>query len=62
VIEDKARGTPKFFVVQITSIMGEHEPTVADWRERIRDQLSEEKAIRRYLDTLRKQSYVSVRI
>jgi peptidyl-prolyl cis-trans isomerase SurA len=62
VIQDKTRGTPKFFVVQITSIMGEHEPTVADWREKIRDQLSQEKAIRRYLDTLRKESYVSVRI
>jgi peptidyl-prolyl cis-trans isomerase SurA len=62
VIEDKTRGTPKFFVVQITSIAGEHEPTVADWREKIRDQLSEEKSIRRYLDGLRKESYVSVRI
>jgi peptidyl-prolyl cis-trans isomerase SurA len=62
VIEDKTRGTPKFFVVQITSIAGEHEPTVADWREKIRDQLSQEKAIRRYLDTLRKESYVSVRL
>jgi peptidyl-prolyl cis-trans isomerase SurA len=62
VIEDKSRGTPKFFVVQITSIAGEHEPTVADWREKIRDQLAEEKSIRRYLDGLRKVSYVSVRI
>jgi peptidyl-prolyl cis-trans isomerase SurA len=62
VIEDKTRGTPKFFVVQITSIAGEHEPTVADWREKIRDQLSQEKAIRRYLDSLRKESYVSVRL
>ncbi|MBK5189138.1 MAG: peptidylprolyl isomerase [Gemmatimonadaceae bacterium] len=62
VIEDKTRGTPKFFVVQITSIAGEHEPTVADWREKIRDQLSQEKAIRRYLDGLRKESYVSIRI
>jgi peptidyl-prolyl cis-trans isomerase SurA len=62
VIEDKSRGTPKFFVVQITSIAGEHEPTVADWREKIREQLAEEKAIRRYLDGLRKVSYVSVRI
>jgi peptidyl-prolyl cis-trans isomerase SurA len=62
VIEDKTRGTPKYFVVQITSIAGEHEPTVADWREKIRDQLAEEKAIRRYLDGLRKVSYVSVRI
>ena len=62
VIVDKSRGTPKFFVVQITSIAGEHEPTVADWREKIRDQLAEEKAIRRYLDGLRKESYVSVRL
>jgi peptidyl-prolyl cis-trans isomerase SurA len=62
VIQDKTRGTPKFFVVQITSIAGEHEPTVADWRDKIRDQLAEEKAIRRYLDGLRKQSYVSVRL
>jgi peptidyl-prolyl cis-trans isomerase SurA len=62
VIEDKSRGTPKYFVVQITSIAGEHEPTVADWREKIRDQLAEEKAIRRYLDGLRKESYVSIRI
>jgi peptidyl-prolyl cis-trans isomerase SurA len=61
-IEDKTRGTPKFFVVQITSIAGEHEPTVADWRDKIRDQLAQEKAIRRYLDSLRKESYVSVRI
>ena len=62
VIEDKTRGTPKYFVVQITSIAAEHEPTVADWREKIRDQLAEEKAIRHYLDGLRKESYVSVRI
>ncbi|MDQ2766769.1 MAG: peptidylprolyl isomerase [Gemmatimonadota bacterium] len=62
VIEDKSRGTPKYFVVQITSIAGEHEPTVADWREKIRDQLAQEKAIRRYLDGLRKESYVSIRI
>jgi peptidyl-prolyl cis-trans isomerase SurA len=62
VIQDKTRGTPKFFVVQITSIAGEHEPTVADWRDKIRDQLAEEKAIRRYLDGLRKESYVSVRL
>jgi peptidyl-prolyl cis-trans isomerase SurA len=62
VIVDKSRGTPKFFIVQIVTITAEHEPTVADWREKIRDQLSEEKAIRRYLDGLRKESYVSVRL
>ena len=62
VIEDKTRGTPKFFVVQIVTITAEHEPTVADWREKIRDQLSEEKAIRRHLDGLRKDSDVSIRL
>ena len=61
-IVDKTRGTPKLFVVQITSIAAEHEPTVADWREKIRDQLAQEKSIRRYLDGLRKESYVSIRI
>jgi peptidyl-prolyl cis-trans isomerase SurA len=61
-MQDRTSGAPKYFVVQITSIAGEHEPTVADWREKIRDQLAEEKAIRRYLDGLRKDSYVSVRI
>lgn len=59
-IIDKTRGVPKFFILELTSISGEREPTVADYRERIRDQLSQEKATRRYLDTLRKQTYVAV--
>lgn len=59
-IMDKTRGVPKFFILELTSISGEREPTVADFRERIRDQLSQEKATRRYLDNLRKQTYVAV--
>ena len=59
-IEDKTRGVPKFFILELTSISGAREPTLADYRERIRDQVSQEKATRRYLDTLRKQTYVAV--
>ncbi|HXY32204.1 MAG TPA: peptidylprolyl isomerase [Gemmatimonadaceae bacterium] len=61
-IEDKTRGVPKYFIIEITSLVPEHEPSVADWRERIREQLGQEKGIRRYLDNLRKQTFVVVRI
>jgi peptidyl-prolyl cis-trans isomerase SurA len=60
-IEDKSRGVPKFFILQITSMEDSREPTLADYRQRIRDQLSQEKGYRRYLATLRKQTYVSIR-
>lgn len=60
-IMDRSRGVPKFFILQLTSVKGEREPTVADFRQQIRDQLSQQKAIRRYLDGLRRQIFVSVR-
>jgi peptidyl-prolyl cis-trans isomerase SurA len=60
-IEDRSRGVPKFFILQVTSISDAREPTLADYRQRIRDQLSQEKGYRRYLATLRKQTYVSIR-
>jgi len=59
-IEDKTRGVPKFFILELTSISGAREPTLADYRERIRDQLSQQKAVRHYLDSLRKETYVAV--
>ncbi|HEY3564015.1 MAG TPA: peptidylprolyl isomerase [Casimicrobiaceae bacterium] len=59
-IMDKTRGVPKFFILELTSISGAREPTLADYRERIRDQLSQQKAIRHYLDSLRKDTYVAV--
>jgi len=59
-IMDKTRGVPKFFILELTSISGAREPTLADYRERIRDQLAQQKAIRRYLDSLRKETYVAV--
>lgn len=59
-IMDKTRGVPKYFILELTSISGEREPTLADYRERIRDQLAQQKAVRHYLDTLRKDTYVAV--
>jgi peptidyl-prolyl cis-trans isomerase SurA len=61
-MEDKSRGVPKFFVVEIVTIDDDRDASVADWRDRIRDQLAQEKAIRRYLDTLRRQTFVVVRL
>jgi peptidyl-prolyl cis-trans isomerase SurA len=60
-IVDKSRDVPKFFILQLTSVEDAREPTVADFRQQIRDQLSQQKAIRRYLNGLREQIYVSVR-
>ena len=60
-IVDKSRGVPKFFILELTSVQDAREPTVSDFRQQIRDQLSQQKAIRRYLNGLREQIYVSVR-
>ena len=35
---------------------------MADFKDKIRDQLAQEKAIRRYLDILRRQTFVVVRL
>jgi hypothetical protein len=61
-MEDKQRAVPKYFVVEIVTIDNDRDASVADWRDRIRDQLAQEKAIRRYLDTLRRQTFVVVRL
>jgi hypothetical protein len=37
------------------------EYTLAEYRDRIRAQLSEEHTIRRFIDSLKKQTYVSIR-
>jgi peptidyl-prolyl cis-trans isomerase SurA len=61
-MEDKQRAVPKYFVVEIVTIDNDRDASVADWRDRIRDQLAQEKAIRRYLDNLRRQTFVVVRL
>lgn len=55
-------GTPKFVVAQIVTKDQGGEYTLKDLRERVRAQLVEEGSIRRFLDSLRKEMYVVVRL
>lgn len=55
-------GHPKFVVARIVTMEEGGEYTLSDLRDRVRRQLVEEGSIRRFLDTLRKQSYVSIRL
>jgi peptidyl-prolyl cis-trans isomerase SurA len=55
-------GTPKFVVLQLLSAAEGGEFTLADMRERIRDQLRQENSFRRLIDSLRRETYVSVRL
>ena len=61
-IDDKARGVPKFVVIALQSTSEGGDYTVDDLRQRLRDQLSQEKAMRRMLDQLRRSTYVAVRL
>ncbi len=61
-IEDAARGVPKFVVVRLTTAQGERRASVDDFRQQIRQQLAEERAIRRMIDNLRNEIHVSIRI
>ena len=60
-VEDKSRGAPKFVIVQLTSVQDQHEPTLADYQEKIRAQLGQEKAFEKYVGSLRQTTYVSIR-
>lgn len=53
---------PKFVVAQILTRDEGGEYTLKDLRERVRAQLVEEGSYRRYLDSLRKELYVSIRL
>jgi peptidyl-prolyl cis-trans isomerase SurA len=55
-------GAPKNVVLQLQTAAEGGEFTLADMRERIRDQLRQENSFRRLLDSLRRQTYVSVRL
>ena len=58
---DPAAGVSKFIVAQVTFLDEAGEYTLKEVRERLRSQLSEERSMRRLIDTLKKQTYVSVR-
>jgi peptidyl-prolyl cis-trans isomerase SurA len=51
----------QFVILQVTGRRPEGEVKYEDVRDRIRDQLGQQLAIRRYLDRLRKATYVEIR-
>jgi len=53
---------PKFVVLQITARHSEGELTYEEAKVRIRDALGEQLAIRHYIDQLRRQTYIDVRL
>lgn len=55
-------GYPKFVVAQLATRDEGGEYTLKDLRERVRAQLVEEGSYRRYLDALRKEMFVSIRL
>ena len=55
-------GVPKNVVLQLETAAEGGEFTLADMRERIRETLRQENSIRRLLDSLRAQTYVSMRL
>jgi peptidyl-prolyl cis-trans isomerase SurA len=61
-VDDRRTGTQKFMVLQVLSQSEGGEYTLEEFRDRVREQLAQEKALRRYLDTLRRRIHVSVRL
>jgi peptidyl-prolyl cis-trans isomerase SurA len=61
-IDDRKTDASKFVVAEILEENPGGEYSVADLRETIRDQLSQERAVRRLLDQLRAETYVSIRM
>lgn len=55
-------GQPKFVVAQLITVDEGGEYKLSDLRERVRQQLVEEGSIRRFLESLRREAYVSVRL
>jgi peptidyl-prolyl cis-trans isomerase SurA len=61
-IPSRRPGIPKFVVAQLTAVKEGGDYTVSDLRNVIRDQLTEERSLRRFLDSLRDDVYVSIRL
>lgn len=60
-IPDPQSNVHKFVVAQVTFLDEAGEYTQAEYRDRIREQLAEERKMRRLIDSLKKQTYVSIR-
>jgi peptidyl-prolyl cis-trans isomerase SurA len=61
-IPDPARGVPKIVVAQLVAVDEGGERTLKEMRELVRSQLAQEGGIRRFLDGLRRQTFVSLRL
>jgi peptidyl-prolyl cis-trans isomerase SurA len=59
-IPNPRTGMPKYVVVLVTDRVEGGEFTVADLRDRIRQQLTEERQLRRMLDQLRREQFVKI--
>lgn len=57
-IADRNRGVPKFVVLQLTDVIEAGDYTIEEVRDRIRANLSQERAFRRLIDQLRRETYV----
>ncbi|HZI41596.1 MAG TPA: peptidylprolyl isomerase [Gemmatimonadaceae bacterium] len=61
-IPDPQRGLPKVVVAQLLTSNPGGEYELKEMRELVRNRLAEEGGVRRYLDSLRKRAYVSIRL
>ena len=61
-LADPQSGFNKWAVAQVISVKAAGEWTLAEYQERVRAQLREERSIRRTLDKLRTEFFVSLRL
>lgn len=61
-IDDPANDAQKFVVLRVTTSIAAGDYPEAEVRLRLREQVSEGKTVRKFVDALRKASYVSIRL
>lgn len=59
-IEDRSRGVPKYVVLQLTDVIEAGDYTVEEVRDRMRNQISQERSFRRLIDQLKRETYVRI--
>ncbi len=55
-------GRPKFVVLEVTKREPEGELSFVDVRDRLRDQLGEQLAVKKFLDRLRQETFIDIRL
>jgi peptidyl-prolyl cis-trans isomerase SurA len=61
-IPDPQRGIPKVVVAQLLTVNAGGDYTLKEMRDLVRNRLADEGGVRRYLDTLRKRTFVTIRL